>query len=201
MAARCAAASADRRLGEPAGAAQRRRGRPTRCCCSTGYGNCSTAPGSRASCRARRDRCWRCSGCSARPSRTPWGRAPGPSASGTAATWRSAMPVLALMVTLLGPLVGLVPARVLADRRHAVLGPRPITVVLGAGVRHHRAAAGARPLDRLVGQSTRGCREADGRWGEDQSAIFDTVRQMGQLPTSATAPPGTTSSRACSMAR
>ncbi|MET7668307.1 hypothetical protein [Micromonospora luteifusca] len=44
------------------------------------------------------------------------------------------MPVLALVVTLLGPLVGLVPARVLADRRHAVLGPRPITVVLGAGV-------------------------------------------------------------------
>lgn len=44
------------------------------------------------------------------------------------------MPVLALVVTLLGPLIGLVPARVLADRRHAVLGPRPITVVLGAGV-------------------------------------------------------------------
>ncbi|MEV4659779.1 hypothetical protein [Micromonospora sp. NPDC049301] len=44
------------------------------------------------------------------------------------------MPVLALVVTLLGPLVGLVPARVLADRRHAVLGPRPITVVLGAGL-------------------------------------------------------------------
>ncbi|MGC4749954.1 hypothetical protein ACLQ28_30470 [Micromonospora sp. DT201] len=44
------------------------------------------------------------------------------------------LPVLALVVTLLGPLVGLVPARVLADRRHAVLGPRPITVVVGAGV-------------------------------------------------------------------
>ncbi|MCF0093702.1 hypothetical protein [Micromonospora sp. MH99] len=44
------------------------------------------------------------------------------------------MPVLALVVTLLGPLIGLVPARVLADRRHAVLGPRPITVVLGAGL-------------------------------------------------------------------
>ncbi|MEV7328326.1 hypothetical protein [Micromonospora sp. NPDC093244] len=44
------------------------------------------------------------------------------------------MPVLALVVTLLGPLIGLVPARVLADRRHAMLGPRPITVVLGAGV-------------------------------------------------------------------
>ncbi|MFC5924962.1 hypothetical protein [Micromonospora vulcania] len=44
------------------------------------------------------------------------------------------MPVLALVVTLLGPLIGLVPARVLADRRHAMLGPRPITVVLGAGL-------------------------------------------------------------------
>ncbi|SIM67116.1 hypothetical protein [Micromonospora cremea] len=44
------------------------------------------------------------------------------------------MPVLALVVTLLGPLVGLVPARMVADRRHAVLGPRPITVVLGAGL-------------------------------------------------------------------
>ncbi|MDG4809898.1 hypothetical protein O7634_24370 [Micromonospora sp. WMMD1120] len=44
------------------------------------------------------------------------------------------MPVLALVVTLLGPFVGLAPARVLADRRHALLGPRPITVVLGAGV-------------------------------------------------------------------
>ncbi|MET8308863.1 hypothetical protein [Micromonospora sp. NPDC005173] len=44
------------------------------------------------------------------------------------------MPVLALVVTLIGPLVGVVPARVLADRRHAVLGPRPITVVLGAGL-------------------------------------------------------------------
>ncbi|SCL28454.1 hypothetical protein GA0070624_3696 [Micromonospora rhizosphaerae] len=44
------------------------------------------------------------------------------------------MPVLALVVTLLGPLVGLAPARLLADRRHAVLGPRPITVVLAAGL-------------------------------------------------------------------
>ncbi|MCM0679141.1 hypothetical protein NCC78_31400, partial [Micromonospora phytophila] len=44
------------------------------------------------------------------------------------------MPVLALVVTLLGPLVGLVPAKVLADRRHAVLGPRPVAVVLAAGV-------------------------------------------------------------------
>ncbi|MFG1777935.1 hypothetical protein ACGFIR_15730 [Micromonospora sp. NPDC049051] len=44
------------------------------------------------------------------------------------------LPVLALVVTLLGPLVGLVPAKVLADRRHAVLGPRPMTVVLAAGL-------------------------------------------------------------------
>ncbi|MEU6207595.1 hypothetical protein ABZ814_28900 [Micromonospora musae] len=44
------------------------------------------------------------------------------------------MPVLALVVTLFGPLVGLVPAKMLADRRNAVLGPRPITVVLAAGL-------------------------------------------------------------------
>ncbi|WP_433393507.1 hypothetical protein [Micromonospora sp. KLBMP9576] len=44
------------------------------------------------------------------------------------------LPVLALVVTLLGPLVGLVPAKLLADRRHAVLGPRPMTVVLVAGL-------------------------------------------------------------------
>ncbi|MGS2617435.1 hypothetical protein ACVCAH_23355 [Micromonospora sp. LZ34] len=44
------------------------------------------------------------------------------------------MPVLALVVTLLGPLVGLVPAKLLADRRHAVLSPRPMTVVLAAGL-------------------------------------------------------------------
>jgi hypothetical protein len=44
------------------------------------------------------------------------------------------LPVLALVVTLLGPLVGLVPAKVLADRRHAVLGPRPVAVVLVAGL-------------------------------------------------------------------
>jgi len=44
------------------------------------------------------------------------------------------LPVLALVVTLCGPLIGLVPARVLADRRHAVLGPRPIIVVLAAGL-------------------------------------------------------------------
>ncbi|MFC4147771.1 hypothetical protein ACFO0M_16055 [Micromonospora mangrovi] len=44
------------------------------------------------------------------------------------------MPVLALVVTLVGPLLGLAPARLLADRRHAVLGPRPIIVVLVAGL-------------------------------------------------------------------
>ena len=56
------------------------------------------------------------------------------------------LPVLALVVTLLGPLVGLVPARVLADRRHAVLGPRPITVVLGAGLLTTVLLLVARPL-------------------------------------------------------
>ncbi|MFF3866280.1 hypothetical protein [Micromonospora sp. NPDC001898] len=44
------------------------------------------------------------------------------------------LPVLALVVTLLGPLVGLALAKRLADRRHAILSPRPITVVLVAGL-------------------------------------------------------------------
>jgi hypothetical protein len=44
------------------------------------------------------------------------------------------MPVLALVVTLLGPLAGLAPATRLADRRHALLGPRPMAIVLVAGV-------------------------------------------------------------------
>lgn len=44
------------------------------------------------------------------------------------------LPVLALVVTLLGPLAGLVPAKILADRRHAVLGPRPMAVVVVAGL-------------------------------------------------------------------
>ena len=44
------------------------------------------------------------------------------------------MPVLALVVTLLGPVRGLAPAKVLADRRHAALGPGPMAVVLGAGL-------------------------------------------------------------------
>lgn len=44
------------------------------------------------------------------------------------------MPVLALVASLLGPLVGLAPAKWLADRRHAVLGPRPVAVVLIAGL-------------------------------------------------------------------
>ncbi|MER7169663.1 hypothetical protein ABT336_26875 [Micromonospora sp. NPDC000207] len=44
------------------------------------------------------------------------------------------MPVLALVVTLLGPLIGLVPAKRVADRRHAVFGPRPMAVVLIAGL-------------------------------------------------------------------
>jgi hypothetical protein len=45
-----------------------------------------------------------------------------------------AMPVLALLVTLLGPVVGLAPARVLADRRHAGLDVRAVLVVVGAGL-------------------------------------------------------------------
>jgi hypothetical protein len=44
------------------------------------------------------------------------------------------MPVLALVVTLLGPLIGLVPGKRVADRRHAVFGPRPMAVVLIAGL-------------------------------------------------------------------
>ncbi|NYT92496.1 hypothetical protein [Salinispora sp. H7-4] len=44
------------------------------------------------------------------------------------------LPVLALVVTLLGPLAGLIPAKILADRQHAVLGPRPVAVVVVAGL-------------------------------------------------------------------
>ncbi|MEV4845887.1 hypothetical protein AB0K20_22070 [Micromonospora matsumotoense] len=44
------------------------------------------------------------------------------------------MPVLALVVTLLGPVAGLAPAKRLADRRHALLGPRPLAIVLATGV-------------------------------------------------------------------
>lgn len=43
------------------------------------------------------------------------------------------MPVLALVVTLVGPVVGLAPAKLIADRRHAALGPRPVMLVLAAG--------------------------------------------------------------------
>ncbi|MEV6811548.1 hypothetical protein [Micromonospora sp. NPDC051296] len=44
------------------------------------------------------------------------------------------LPVLALVVTLLGPVLGLIPARVLADRRHALLSPRPVLIVVAAGL-------------------------------------------------------------------
>ncbi|MEV1290561.1 hypothetical protein [Micromonospora sp. NPDC049679] len=44
------------------------------------------------------------------------------------------MPVLALLVTLLGPFVGLAPAKVLTDRRHASLDPRSAAVVIIAGL-------------------------------------------------------------------
>ncbi|MFY1694095.1 MULTISPECIES: hypothetical protein [unclassified Solwaraspora] len=43
------------------------------------------------------------------------------------------MPVIALVVTLLGPLFGLAPAKALADRRHAVLHLRAVATVLIAG--------------------------------------------------------------------
>jgi len=44
------------------------------------------------------------------------------------------LPVLGLVITLLGPAVGLVPAKLLADRRHAILGPRAAVVVMAAGL-------------------------------------------------------------------
>ncbi|MEV0325772.1 hypothetical protein AB0H63_04860 [Micromonospora echinospora] len=44
------------------------------------------------------------------------------------------MPVIALVVSLLGPLIGLGPAKLLADRRHALLGPRPMAIVIAAGL-------------------------------------------------------------------
>jgi hypothetical protein len=44
------------------------------------------------------------------------------------------MPVLGLVVTLFGPVVGLAPAKLLADRRHAGLDPRAVTIVVIAGV-------------------------------------------------------------------
>ncbi|MGC5052197.1 hypothetical protein ACLQ2S_12175 [Micromonospora sp. DT48] len=44
------------------------------------------------------------------------------------------LPVLALVVTLLGPVLGLIPARVIADRQHAVLSPRPVLIVVIAGL-------------------------------------------------------------------
>nr|MDT0657514.1 hypothetical protein [Micromonospora sp. DSM 115978] len=44
------------------------------------------------------------------------------------------MPVLALVVTLLGPVVGLAPAKLYADRRHAGLDIRAVLVVLVAGL-------------------------------------------------------------------
>ncbi len=44
------------------------------------------------------------------------------------------MPVLGLVIILLGPVVGLAPAKLLADRRHAGLDIRAIVVVLITGV-------------------------------------------------------------------
>lgn len=45
-----------------------------------------------------------------------------------------AMPVLALVVTLLGPVIGLAPAWLLAERWHARLNTRAVAVVLIAGM-------------------------------------------------------------------
>ncbi|GAA4156490.1 hypothetical protein GCM10022251_28860 [Phytohabitans flavus] len=44
------------------------------------------------------------------------------------------LPVLALVVTLVAPFVGLWPAKVVADRRHVALDATTIAVVLAAGV-------------------------------------------------------------------
>ncbi|MBL6278003.1 hypothetical protein JMF97_17750 [Micromonospora fiedleri] len=44
------------------------------------------------------------------------------------------LPVLALVITLLGPVLGLIPARLIADRRHATLTPRPVLLVITAGL-------------------------------------------------------------------
>jgi hypothetical protein len=44
------------------------------------------------------------------------------------------LPVLALVVTLVAPFVGLWPARVVADRRHVALDATTITVVLATGL-------------------------------------------------------------------
>lgn len=44
------------------------------------------------------------------------------------------MPVLGLVVALLGPAVGLVPAKALAERRHAVLDAKAVVVVVLSGL-------------------------------------------------------------------
>ena len=44
------------------------------------------------------------------------------------------LPVLALVITLLGPVLGLIPARLIADRQHATLSPRPVLLVAAAGL-------------------------------------------------------------------
>lgn len=44
------------------------------------------------------------------------------------------LPVLGLLVTLLGPVVGLAPAKVFADRRYAGLDVRAVLLVLAAGL-------------------------------------------------------------------
>lgn len=55
-------------------------------------------------------------------------------AAGSSGDLAVGLPVLALVVTLLGPVIGLAPARLLADRRHAVLTPRPMILVAASGL-------------------------------------------------------------------
>ena len=106
------------RLGAGAGSATRRRRRrrappATRCRCCAGVRDLLDRTGQPRRAAGRRStRCWRSAGWPAavagvRARR----RRPGGSATGTAATWRSGLPVLALVVTLLGPVVGLAPAQ------------------------------------------------------------------------------------------
>ncbi|HEY8532879.1 MAG TPA: hypothetical protein VIL44_03245 [Micromonospora sp.] len=52
------------------------------------------------------------------------------------------LPVVALVITLLGPFTGLAPAKALADRQHAALDLRTAAVVIGAGLATTAVAAG-----------------------------------------------------------
>ncbi|HEX6968293.1 MAG TPA: hypothetical protein VF174_05715 [Micromonosporaceae bacterium] len=58
-----------------------------------------------------------------------------------------AMPVLGLVVALLGPLAGLLPARLLAERRHAILDAKAVAAVLVPGLATTAALLGVTYLD------------------------------------------------------